>query len=268
VFRFFSSNARFLVLSAIVFSALAAAILLALAPESYQKRVILAIEPTPGSLAAQLGLDSSQIKVPTQQQVVEITVAAVEEADLGGVEANAGSSEEGTPEVPVTLRARGAGDLERATPEVVEAVEAGFQDEYEGTFARAIERRLGELDLDARVGEGVVGEMERQAEALYAEGLQDAGVTARAEALEDQRAVALGDIFEARTEQASLEQARGDLPRLTGQLTDVSVLEESAPTETGSTAATIAFAVLLGLALALVATVARAAFRAVGREKK
>ncbi len=262
LFRFLSSNARFFVLSALVFSAVTAVVLLLLRPESYQKQVTLAVDTTPGLLAGQLGFDDLQIKPPTPEEVGEISVAAVEAADLDGVEANAGRSDEGASDVPVTLRSRRVGAFDGAIPSLVEAVEAEFQSEYEDVFAEAIEQRVSELDLDLRIQEGLVSEMEGQAEALYAAGLQDAGATARAEALENERAVALGDIFEAKAERDNLEQAREDLPQLIRQVTDVSVSEESAPTETGSTAATIALAVPIGLALAVATTVAGVTIKA------
>ena len=254
---FFRKNAGFLLLTVLLFSAVAVAVALLL-PREYEKQVTLTVTPVTSALLGRFEQEDGGLILdePRPDDVGEQAADYVQEASPRGVETSARYNDD-SQQVQVTLNSESKGPLKEAGAEVADLAREASRKENTLSLEAALEGERLRLEREVEVYEQVVADLEEEIGSLAASGES----TARIEALEQSRVDLLTEIAQARIRLEDLEQAREDLPRLTADLVAVEVVNESPIGRATPLAVALAAAIAAALLAAVAATFVRATLR-------
>ena len=255
---FFRKNAGFLLLTALLFSAVAVAVALLL-PREYEKQVTLTVTPVTSPLLGRFEQEDGGgllLDEPRPDDVGEQAADYLQEASPRGVETSA-RYDDNSQQVQVVLSSERRGALRGASSEVADLAGEASREENELSLEAALEGERLRLEREAEVYEQVVADLEEEIGSLEASG----GSAARIEALEQSRVELLTQIAQAKIRLGDLQQAREDLPRLAADLVAVEVVNESPISRATPLAVALAAAIAAALLAAVAATFVRAALR-------
>lgn len=256
ILGFFRSNWKLIGLLTLLFSVLAIGLALLL-PDQYNKRVTLAVRPVPSDLQVTLG----QPPVMTPKQAGDLAVAYIQNADLDGIDASP-TYNNVTQWIEVALQSPDRAALDGAAPIVVEAVEEGFQSNYETAFRAALETEIARLERAVENQREALDDLERQIEQsapAQLGGTEDVGAIVRLQALETQRADQTAALAADENRLAYFTEALGELPERARDATSVEVLEESGTPQSRSLVPLAILAVLSSFVLAVIVAIIRTA---------
>ncbi|MDP9437441.1 MAG: hypothetical protein M3P49_01620 [Actinomycetota bacterium] len=256
---FFKKNVGFLLLTALLFSAVAVAVALLL-PREYEKQVTLTVTPVTSPLLGRFeqedGGGGLLLDEPRPDDAGEQAADYLQEASPRGVETSA-KYDDNSQQIQVVLSSERRGALREAGPEVADLAGEASREENELSLEAALEGERLRLEREAEVYEQVVADLEEEIGSLEASG----GSAARIAALEQSRVELLTQIAQAKIRLGDLEQAREDLPRLAAELVAVEVVNESPISRATPLAVALVAAIAAALLAAVAATFVRAALR-------
>ncbi len=257
---FLKSNAPFIGLLTLLLAATTVLVALLL-PEQYSKQLTLDVDTVPIALSS----EPSQPPLFDDTQLGSLAVGYLQSANLKGVSVSP-TYNTTTRQVNVALQSRSREALEGAVPALVELLEDKFRAAYQEPLGATLSVQVTRLERELEINREALGVIDGELNRVLAgdANLENPRTESRVDALEAARASTLVEVAQSESGLRELEEARRDLPRLAGEAINVEVLSQSEAPQVRSLIPVVALALMLGLVLAIAATLVRTGLKRAG----